>query len=400
MFMKARRLDPEKLASPKQEFSAMEKAGIICRSNSPWSSPLHMVKKKDGGWRPCGDYRWLNMVTVPDRYPLPNIADFTSRVTGSTVFPKLDLQKGYYQVSMAVEDICKTAFITQFGMFEFLRLPFGLRNAGNTFQRMMDSILGDLPYCFTYVDDILVFSSSLEEHVDHLRQVLLLCPQHGLTIGLPKCEFAMPGIEFLGHVLSAQGCSPLVKHTATISKFPVPADKPALRRFLGMVNFYRKFLRGAARVLAPLTDALKGSGKSLTWTPLLDAAFHHAKDLLIKVPELAHPRPSAPISLAVDASHSHVGAVLQQRIDDAWVLLSFFSRKLSETERKYSAFDRELLAAYLSIRHFLLMLEIRDFLLFTDHKPLTSALFRSSLPWSAESVNRDIWLILQSSQVL
>ena len=156
-----------------------------------------------------------------------------------------------------------------------------------------------------------------------------------------------------------------------------------MQRFLGMVNFYRKFLLGAARVLAPLTDALKGSSKSLTWTPLLNTAFRHAKNLLIKVPELAHPRTSAPISLAVDPSDSHVGAVLQQRIDGAWVSLSFFSRKLSETERKYSAFDRELLAAYLSIRHFRFMLEGRDFFLFTNHKPLTSALFRSSPPRSA-----------------
>ena len=289
---------------------------------------------------PCRDYRQLNTVTVPDRYPLPNIADFTSRVSGSTIFSKLDLQKGYYQVPMAEEDICKTA-----RMFEFLRLPFGLRNAGNTFQRMMDSILGDLPYCFTYVDDILVFSSSLEEHVDHLRQVFLLCRQHGLTIGPSKCEFAIPEVMFLGHVLSARGCSPLSKHTAAISEFPVPADKPALQRFLGMDNFYRKFLRGAARVLASLTDDLKGPGKFLVWTLVLEAAFCHAKDLLITVPELIHPQPSAPISLAVDASDSHIGAVLQQRIDNAWFPLSFFSRKLSETEKKYSAFDRELLAA-------------------------------------------------------
>ena len=271
-------------------------------------------------------------------------------------------------MDISLENVCKTAIITPFGMFEFLRLPFGLRNAGNTFQRMMDSILGDLPFCLTYVENILVLSSSLEEHVEHLRQVLLLCRQHGLTIGLPKCEFAVPEIEFLGHVLSARGCSSLVKHTAAIYEFPVPTDKPALQRFLGMVNFYRKFLRGAARVLAPLADALKGPGKSLIWTLILEAAFHHAKDLLIKVPELTHPRPSAPISLAVDASDSHVGAVLQQRIDDALVPLSFFSRKLSETEKKYSAFDRELLAAYLSIRHFRFMLECRDFC----YLPITS----------------------------
>ena len=323
----------------------------------------------------------MNTVTIPDRYPLPNIADFSSRIAGSTVFSKLDLQKGYYQVPMAEEDICKTAIITPFGMFEFLRLPFGLRNTGNTFQRMMDSILGNLPYCFTYVDDILIFSSSLEQHVDHLHEVLLLYRQHGLTIGLPKCEFAVLEIEFLGHLVSATGCSPLVKHTTAVSQFPVPADKPALQRFLGMLNFYRKFLRGAARVLAPLTNALKGPGKTLTWTPDLEAAFRHAKDLLIKVHELTYPRPSALISIAVDASDSHVGAMLQQKIQDAWAPLSFFSRKLSEAEKKYSAFNRELLAAYLSIRHFRFMLEGRDFLLYTDHKPLTSALFRSSPPW-------------------
>ena len=150
-----------------------------------------------------------------------------------------------------------------------------------------------------------------------------------------------------------------------------------------MLNFYRKFLRGAAGVLAPLTDALKGTSKALTWTPDLDVAFRRAKDLLVRVPELIHPRPSAPISIAVDASDSHVGAVLQQKIQDTWAPLSFFSRKLSEAEKKYSTFDRELLAAYLSIRHFRFMLEGREFSLYTDHKPLTSALFRSSPPWTS-----------------
>ena len=194
MFAKSRRLDPEKLEIARLEFAEMEKAGIVRRSCSPWSSPLHMVRKKDGGWRPCGDYRRLNNVTIPDQYPLPNIADFTSCLDGSSVFSKLDLQKGYYQVPMSDSDIQKTAIITPFGMFEFLRLPFGLRNAGQTFQRMMDQIFGDLPFCFVYVDDILVFSKNISSHVSHLREVFELCRQHGLTIGLPKCEFAVSEI--------------------------------------------------------------------------------------------------------------------------------------------------------------------------------------------------------------
>ena len=304
IFSKARQLDPAKLAIAKAEFSAMEKAGIICRSTSPWASPLHMVKKKDRGWRPCGDYRRLNTTTVPDCYPLPNIADFSSRVSGSTIFSKLDLQKGYYQVPVAQEDLEKTAIITPFGMFEFLVMPFGLRNAGNTFQRLMDQILGDLPYCFVYVDEILVFSKDLSSHLQHL-----LCREYGLTIGLPKCQFAVKEIEFLGHRLTSTGCSPLLKHSATISAFPQPTDKPSLQRFLGMVNFYRKFIPSAARVLAFLTDALKGPGKTISWTPLMSSAFSRAKQLLSSIPELVHPQCNAPISIAVDASDSHIGAL-------------------------------------------------------------------------------------------
>ena len=148
--------------------SPMEKAGIIHCSTSPWPSPVHMVKKNDGGWRPCSNYRSLNTVTVPDQYPLHNIANFTSGISGSTVYSKLDLQKNYYQVPVAPEDIQKTAIITPFGMFEFLRMPFGLFNAGNTIQRLMDQVVSDLPFSFVYVDNILIFSKNLSFHVNHL----------------------------------------------------------------------------------------------------------------------------------------------------------------------------------------------------------------------------------------
>ena len=168
----------------------------------------------------------------------------------------------------------------------------------------------------------------------------------------------------------------LVKHLSG----PPPSDKPALQRFLGMVNFYRRFLRGAVRILAPLTEALKGPGKSLIWSSALNSAFIKAKELLSTVPELVHPQPDVPLSLAVDASDSHVGAVMQQLLNNTWSPLAFFSRKLSNAEKKYSTFDRELLAAYLSLHHFHFFLEGKDFTIFTDHKPLTHALFRVSPP--------------------
>ena len=220
----------------------------------------------------------------------------------------------------------------------------------------------------------LIFSKYLSSHVDNLQEV---CRKHGLTIGLPKCEFAVSKIDFLGQLLSASGCSPLLKHSTAIFAFPPPPDIPALQRF------YRKFLREAAAVLAPLMNTFRGPGKSLDWSLALDFTFCRAKVLLAAVPELFHPCPGAQISLAVNASDSHLGSVLQQLLDGSWAPLAFFSKKLSAAELKYTAFDMELLDAYSSLRHFRFLLEGRDFKIFTNHKPLTIALFRVSPPWSA-----------------
>ena len=363
---KYRRLDPVCLKAAKEAF--LEKQGIVRRSDSQWASPLHLVKKSDGTWRPCGNFRRLNLITTPDHYTCPNIGDLTARLAGCKVFTKLDLRKGYLQVPVREEDICKTAIITPFGTFEFLRMPFGLRNAGQTFQRMMDSVMAGLDFCFIYLDDVLVASQSHEEHLNQLKKVLTRLKQQGLVLNEEKCVLGASQVEYLGHLITPTGVSPLPDRVKAITGYPLPATVRGLQTFLGMANFYRRFLKDAALLLRPLTDALKGgaAGK-LLWTPEMKAAFESGKRAVLNAAELAHPEPDAEISLAVDASGTHAGAVLQQRRPGGLVRpLAFFSVKLNSAQQNYSAFDRELLAAYLAVKHFSWFLEGRKFFILSD----------------------------------
>jgi Reverse transcriptase (RNA-dependent DNA polymerase) len=251
-----------------------------------------MVRKKDGSWRPCGDFRRLNLITTEDRYPLPNMADLSSHLEGCTVFSKLDLQKGYLQVPVAEDDIKKTAIITPFGLFEFTHIPFGLRNAGMTFQRMMDQIFFDLPCVFVYLDDLLVASRSIAEHRLHLRQVLQLLQDNGLVVNKEKCLFGQTRIEFLGHVVHAGGVSPLLDRVAAVKDFPRPSNVVELQAFLGLFNYYRRFVPAAAKLLKPLTDALQGGLQPQTkvlWSEAMESAFAAAKAAISAVTSLDHP---------------------------------------------------------------------------------------------------------------
>lgn len=378
---KARRLSPEMYKIAKDEFEYMLKNGICRPSSSQYASPLHMVKKADGSYRPCGDYRSLNAVTVRDSYSLPYPHDCANILQGKKLFSKVDALKAFNQIPVAEEDIHKTAVITPFGLYEFNYMGFGLCGASQTFQRYVDHHFRDMPFVFAFIDDFLIASDNEDEHRTHLRQFFERLRTAGLRINVAKSTFFRSEVDFLGYRITPNGMQPLSSRVAAIISFPKPIIASQLKTFLATMNFYRKFIPHAIKNQMILQSLIVGNVKNdkreVAWTPESEIAFVKCKEDLANCAMLAYPVHNAQISLHVDASDKAIGAALHQHIAGQFQPLGFFSKKLTATEQRYSTYDRELLAMYRGVQHFDYMLEGRTSIIYTDHKPLTFAFSQS-----------------------
>ena len=319
---------------------------------------------------------------MPDKYPVLHLHDFAANLHGKVIFSKLDLHKAYNQIPVATQDSPKTAVVTAFGFFEYPMMTFGLRNAEQTFQRYIFQAVGDLDFVFCYIDDILMFSSNLEEHREHLRMVFQRLKKFGLRLNLGKCQLGKTELEFLGYTINNEGSKPTSVKIQAILQFSKPRTIVELRKFLGLVNFYRRSLPHAADIQAPLDhflrDSCKNNKRVIAWTPEAEESFDKIKNDLANATLLSHPSAKAETRLVSDASDFGIGAALEQWISGSWKPLAFFSRKFTPAQCSYSTYDRELTAVYEAVRYFRHFLEGQNFKICTVHKPLSFAFAQRS----------------------
>ena len=362
----ARRLEVRKM------LDEMLEKDVIQPSHSPWSSPIILVRKKDGSMRFCVDYRKVNSVTKKDAYPLPRVDDTLDTLGGTKFFSTLDLASGYWQVEVEEADRQKTAFTTPEGLFEFKVMPFGLCNAPATFQRLMDRVLNDLKWtdCLVYFDDIVVVGRTFSEHLHCLGNVLTRLRQAGLKLQPKKCNFCQQKVRFLGHVVSASGISTDPDKTEVVSNWPTPTDKREIQQFLGLVNYYRRFIKNFASLAKPL-QRLTEKNVTFEWNESCQNAFDQLRACLVSAPVLAFPDYSKTFILDTDASENGIGAVLSQGQDDgSECVIAYASRSLSRQEQRYCVTRRELLAVVEFVHHFRCYLLGQHFTLRTDHGSL------------------------------
>ncbi len=350
--------------------------GFIRPSTSPASAVFFFVKKKDGGLRPCIDYRSLNDLTVKFRYPLPLVPAALEQLRTAKYFTKLDLRNAYNLIRIRESDEWKTAFSTTSRHYEYLVMPSGLVNSPSVFQAFVNDVFRDMlnRWVIVYIDDILIYSDSYEGHVKQVRSVLHRLLTHQLYAKIEKCEFHQTSVSFIGYMISSGGVAMEDKKVQAVIDWPQPVTLKELQRFLGFANFYRRFIRNFSTVAAPMTSMLKRGRQSLMWTPAAIAAFQKLKERFTTAPILHHPDPEWEFTVEVDASSTGIGAILSQRLGSPPKLYpcAFHSRKLTPTEQNYDVGNRELLAikaAFEEWRHWLEGAK-HPFTVLTDHRNL------------------------------
>ena len=354
--------------------------GVVVPSCSEWASPVVLVPKPDGSIRFCVDYRKLNAITRKDSFPLPRVDESLEWMSGRTHFmSKIDCKSAFWLVPMATEDRCKTALITRQGLYEFTVMPFGLTNAPATLQRLMNELLEDLigQSCCICPDDCLVCSESFTDHIRDLRQVLTRYRAAGLKANPKKSELGMKEVVFLGHVVDARGIRPNPQKISAVQEFQPPIDITELRSFLGLVNYYRRFIPDMARIALPI-QALTRKGVAFIWDDACDLAFQQLKDLLTAAPLLRRPDFNHPFILQTDWQPTGMGAILSQNIDQVEHVIAYASKSLKAREHHYAPTEGELQACMWAIRHFHCYLHGHRFILETDHNTRRTRQFLNS----------------------
>ncbi len=367
------RVNPIKLEHLRNEVKYMLDNDIIEPSQSEWSSPCILVPKPDGSLRFVTDFRKVNVCSKTDSFPIPRIDDCIDRIGNAKFVSKFDLLKGYWQVPLTDRAKEISAFCTPDGLYQYKRMAFGLKNSAATFQRLVNRVVADIDNCEAYVDDLLVYSQTWEEHMRQLHQLFEKLSQAGLTVNLVKSEFCHANVTYLGHVVGQGQVRPMTAKVEAIEKFPTPQSRKDLMRFLGMVGYYRKYCPNFSEIACPLTNLLKKNAKFL-WSEQCQKAFEKIKTILMNAPVLTAPDFQKQFKLAVDASDVGCGGILMQADEnDIDHPICYFSRKFDKHQRNYSTIEKECLALLLSLQHFDVYLNttLYPVLVYTDHNPLT-----------------------------